>query len=372
MDNSDITIFFAGDVMTGRGIDQILRHPVNPKLYEPYVKDARDYITLAERKHGEIPRSVAGDYLWQEIACQWQKRTPLVKVINLETAITQSNQYWPDKGINYRMHPRNIDALTSASFDVCTLANNHILDWQQQGLLDTIDTLQHNSIAYAGAGSNEHQAQAPAILELTDGTRLLIFSMGCLSSGINSQWQATETKLGVYLLPDLEQQTITELKNHFERYQKKGDLIICSIHWGGNWGYNVPDAHRDFARRLLDQTQVSVIHGHSSHHPLALEIYKQKPILYGCGDFMNDYEGISGHQDFRPDLSLMYFVTFSHRHHLLQEIELVPVQINKFQLHHASHSDSVWLTKTLNRISARFDSQFTLNDEQSIKVATTN
>jgi poly-gamma-glutamate synthesis protein (capsule biosynthesis protein) len=59
-----VCLFVCGDVMTGRGIDQILPHPGDPRLYEPYVHDARDYLRLAEATHGPIRHPVAEDYVW--------------------------------------------------------------------------------------------------------------------------------------------------------------------------------------------------------------------------------------------------------------------------------------------------------------------
>jgi poly-gamma-glutamate capsule biosynthesis protein CapA/YwtB (metallophosphatase superfamily) len=58
---------------------------------------------------------------------------------------------------------------------------------------------------------------------------------------------------------------------------------------------------------LINEAGVDIVHGHSSHHPKGIEVYKNRPILYGCGDFLNDYEGISGYQEYRDDLTLMYF-----------------------------------------------------------------
>ena len=64
------------------------------------------------------------------------------------------------------------------------------------------------------------------------------------------------------------------------------------------------------AHSLLDEAGVDVIHGHSSHHVKGIEVYKGKAILYGCGDFLTDYEGIQGYEEFRDDLVLMYFLTY--------------------------------------------------------------
>ena len=80
--------------------------------------------------------------------------------------------------------------------------------------------------------------------------------------------------------------------------------MIFSVHWGSNWGYDVPEEQIDFARALIDSGAVDIVHGHSSHHVRPLEIYKGKLIVYGAGDFLNDYEGIEGNESYRDDLAL--------------------------------------------------------------------
>jgi poly-gamma-glutamate synthesis protein (capsule biosynthesis protein) len=121
-----LTLFLCGDVMTGRGIDQVLPHPGKPQLYEPYIRDARDYVRLAERVNGSVNWPVEPAYPWGAGLAELDRARPDVRIINLETAITVSDRYRP-KGINYRMHPANIDCLMAADVDCCVLANNHVL-----------------------------------------------------------------------------------------------------------------------------------------------------------------------------------------------------------------------------------------------------
>ncbi len=136
-----ITIFLCGDVMTGRGIDQVLPHPSKPVLYEPYVKDAVDYVHLAERANGPIPKPVSHSYIWGDALDVLERMAPDLRIINLETSITTSEDYWRGKGINYRMHPQNAPCITAAKTDLCVLANNHVLDWGFAGLIETLETL---------------------------------------------------------------------------------------------------------------------------------------------------------------------------------------------------------------------------------------
>ncbi|MFP4088181.1 MAG: CapA family protein, partial [Desulfobacteraceae bacterium] len=128
-----LLLFMCGDVMTGRGIDQILPHPGDPVLYEPYVRDARRYVALAEEANGPIPHPVAFDYIWGDAIAEMERMNPDLRLINLETSVTTSDDYWKGKGINYRMHPKNIPCITAAKIDFCALSNNHTLDWGYAG-----------------------------------------------------------------------------------------------------------------------------------------------------------------------------------------------------------------------------------------------
>src|SRR5437762_13028088 len=110
-----------------------------------------------------------------------------------------------------------------------------------------------------------------------------------------------------------------------------GDVIVASIHWGSNWGYDIPPEQIAFAHRLIDEG-VSIVHGHSSHHLKAIEVFKGRLFLYGCGDFLTEYEGISGYEDFLNDLALMYLVELYSRCGKLVSVQLVMLQACRFRL----------------------------------------
>ncbi|QBR85089.1 CapA family protein [Legionella israelensis] len=361
-----IRIFLCGDVMTGRGIDQILQYPAEPQLYESYVHDAREYVRLAEAINGKIPRLVHGDYLWGDAHQEWERHRPHLRLINLETSITASPTPWLNKGIHYRMSPENINALTSAKIDVCALANNHILDWGVEGLHETLQTLTKASIQFAGAGEQLDKAQAPAVINIAHGGRILIFSMGVESSGIPRQWQATSHRPGVWLLNDLSLNTFLHIKNRIMAFKGTQDLCIVSLHWGGNWGYQIPSLHQKFAYLLINEAGVDVVHGHSSHHPMGIEIYRGKLIFYGCGDFINDYEGISGYEEFKSDLALMYFLELEAETRELKGLEIVPMSLKKFRLHYACFKDCRWVMQMLQRKSPFPLEKLQLNDDGRI------
>ena len=177
------TIFFSGDLMAGRGIDQLLPHPGNPGLYEPYMKSALGYVELAEKAAGTIPKPVDFTCIWGEALDELGQASPDIRIVNMETAITKSEDHL-EKGINYRMSPENLPCLAAGGVDCCCLANNHVLDWGLLGLSDTIDNLERFGIKHAGAGRCLKEAQAPAILDLGDRGRVVILAFGDKTSGI--------------------------------------------------------------------------------------------------------------------------------------------------------------------------------------------
>jgi len=349
-----ITLFISGDVMTGRGIDQILPHPSDPRLHEPYVRDARQYVALAEEAHGSIEQPVDDAYVWGDALAEWARFEPDARIVNLETSVTSSDDYQADKGIHYRMNPDNVPCLTAAEIDCAVLANNHVLDWGYAGLVETLDTLGRAGIQAAGAGQDLHEAQAPAVLAVEGKGRVLVYAYGLPTSGIPAKWAASPGSSGVNLLPDLSDQAVQRVRQDVQALEREGDLVVVSIHWGGNWGYLVPPEQVAFAHRLIDEADVDVVYGHSSHHVKGIEVYKERPILYGCGDLLNDYEGIGGHESFRSDLALMYFLHVDPATGKLVGLQMAPMQVRRLRLKRASAADARWLRDTLTREGRQF------------------
>jgi len=353
--------------MTGRGVDQILPHPGDPRLYEPSVHNARDYLRLAEAAHGPTRHPVAYDYIWGDALQELERATPDVRIINLETSITTRGDPWPGKAVHYRMNPQNIACLTAAGIDCCALANNHVLDWGYDGLAETLATLDQAGIKHAGAGANAEEAELPAISNVMGKGRVLVFSFGSATSGIPLEWATGHDRPGVNLLEDLSGQTCHRLTSKVREAKGADDIVVASLHWGGNWGYEIPDAQVRFAHCLIEEG-VDLVHGHSSHHVKALEVYRGHPILYGCGDFLTDYEGIRGHEAFRSDLAMMYFVRLASFPHALVDLRLVPMQIRHFRLRRASAADVQWIHRILNHECARFGTEVSLNPDHSLSV----
>ena len=361
-----VNLFLCGDVMTGRGIDQILPYPGDPTLYEPHTKSSLEYIKLAERASGPIDRPVDFSYIWGDALEIFQREQPRAKIINLETAITRNDVHWSGKDIHYKMSQENIGCLTAAGIDCCILANNHMLDWGIPGLIDSLKTLDQARIKHAGAGLNLREAQQPAILPVGEASRVLVFSLGSTTSGIPLTWSAEDDRPGLCVIESQRHDPIRTLGQQIDKMKRPGDTVIVSIHWGGNWGYKIRGDQKEFAHRLVDEAGVDIVHGHSSHHVKAIEVYKERVILYGCGDFLNDYEGIGGYEEFRGDLALMYFADVNPATGKLRALRMVPTRAHRFRVNRASEADTHWLESLLNREGKQFRTEVKLHAGNSL------
>lgn len=348
-----VTLFLCGDVMLGRGVDQILPHPGDPELRESYVKDARTYVELAEEANGPIPRRVAFSYPWGDALDTLDEVAPELRLVNLETSVTRSDDFAPGKAVHYRMNPANLPALTVARPDVCALANNHVLDFGRDGLVETLDALAAAGISAAGAGRDLDEARKPVIVPLPGGGRVLVFAFGMESSGIPPTWAASRSRSGVDLVSVPSEHIAGEIADRARRVKRPGDIVVASIHWGSNWGYRISRADMRFAHALVDGG-VDSVHGHSSHHPRPIEIYRGRLILYGCGDLIDDYEGISGYEEFRDDLRLLYFASLDPASGRLIDLRMAPLRSHRMRLCQATPDDAEWLRTTLDEVSRDF------------------
>jgi len=241
-----ISIGFTGDVMIGRLVNEALQKS-NP------------------------------EYIWGNVL-------PLMKaqdtiIVNLEAALTYSDTIVP-KVFNFKSDPEHVASLQCANIGLVNLANNHVLDYATEGLLETLDTLKKAKIPYVGAGKNSDEAEKVHYLDIAGVT---ISVIGCTDN--EPGWNADSVHAGTNYLKVGQTH---KLKNNIEEARKKSDIVIISIHWGPNMVQYPPKAFIQFAHDLID-CGVDIIHGHSAHIFQAVEVYKNKLILYDTGDFVDDY-----------------------------------------------------------------------------------
>ncbi|MEU7828951.1 CapA family protein [Nonomuraea sp. NPDC049129] len=348
-----VTLCLCGDVMLGRGVDQVLPHPGDPALREPHIDDARVYVELAEAVNGPIPRPVGFSWPWGDALSILDAHARAVRVVNLETTVTTSGAYAPGKAIHYRMNPANLPCLAVARPDVCVLANNHLLDFGRDGLAETLDALAAAGLAAAGAGRDLEEARRPVAVSVPGGRRVLVFSFGMPSSGVPPDWAAAPDRSGVDYVPQPSPAAAADITERVRRAKRPGDIAVASIHWGSNWGYWVSREQIEFAHALIEGG-VDVVHGHSSHHPRPIEIYRGHLVLYGCGDMIDDYEGIGGYEEYRGDLRLLYLASLDPDSGRLAALRMAPLRVRRIRLSHAAPDDAEWLRATLDRVGRGF------------------
>lgn len=287
MAKNSLKIGFSGDVMIGRLVDE----------------------------HME---KVPPEYIWGDLLSLFKQND--INLINLEAALTTSEKE-VIKTFNFKSHPSHVESLKRASIDIVNLANNHVLDYSEEGLLETLDTLDKAGIKHVGAGRNITEAVEPIILE-KKGIR--VGFLGCTDN--EPGWIATKSKPGVRYISvgDVE-----EIKEDIQKLRKQVDLLILSIHWGPNMRERPTRSFINFAHHLID-LGVDIIHGHSAHIFQGVEIYNKKLILYDTGDFVDDY-----YVDpvLRNDRSF-FFIVEANKQGVLS-LQLIPTLISNFQVNHA-------------------------------------
>lgn len=272
-----------------------------------------------------------------------------ISIANQEFAITGANQKTkPGKVFNFRAGPWAALALKSAGIDYVSLANNHVLDYGVEGLEDTLNILDRKKIHHAGAGTNLAAAVAPVILQAS-GKKVGIISF----TDNMAAWQAGSTRPGINYLP-VANASLDVLRPQIQSLKAQHvDLILLSIHWGGNWDRSPPAHHQIFARSALD-AGVDIIHGHSGHIIQGIEIYKGKPIFYSLGDLIDDYAIREG---YRNDLG-MIVKTFFGQNNQLEKIEIYPTKISGFKTRLAKGEDFAWVFTTLKNSQKKSANQY--------------
>jgi poly-gamma-glutamate synthesis protein (capsule biosynthesis protein) len=197
--------------------------------------------------------------------------------------------------------------------------------------------------------------QRLAVMTFHGDRRVIVASVATESSGVPRAWAAGSDRPGVWLIHDPSHRSAAdEVAARVLAQKRTGDLAIVSVHWGSNWDYGVGLTEIQFAHGLID-AGIDVVHGHSSYHPRPIEIYRGKPILYGCGDVIDDYEGIRGHESYRSDLRLFYLISMDAHRDELAEIRMLPLRVRRMRLERASRADAEWLRATVGHISRRFE-----------------
>ena len=267
----------------------------------------------------------------------WGDTLPLLRqadlmVAGLECAITTYPVPWSrtPKVFHFRAPPQAIEVLRAAGVGMVALANNHTLDFEVQGLLDTIAYLDAASIAHAGAGRNLAEAGRPAVVEAA-GIRIGMVAFTDNEPG----WAATPDQPGTNYIPIRpDPPTLQRVEQAVVDARAQGaQVVILSLHWGPNMRQRPPALFQQFARAVLERG-VDLVYGHSAHIFQGVEVFQGKPILYDTGDFLDDY---AVDPVLRNDQSLIFFADVDAQG--VRELQLVPVQLGYAVVNRARGAD---------------------------------
>ncbi|PJA77677.1 MAG: capsular biosynthesis protein [Nitrospirae bacterium CG_4_9_14_3_um_filter_51_5] len=278
------------------------------------------------------------------------------RLINLECVISTRGQPWNPrlKPFHFRANPRAIEILQAARVDCATLANNHVLDYGPDALLDCLTFLDEAHIQHTGAGAHMDEALKPALLEYTQG-RIAVVAL----TDNEPEWEATKSQPGVnyvgYDTQGLLSPYLDRIAEVIQQARQNASFVIISAHIGPNWGEPSP-AMRKLTHQLLDLGG-DLYWGHSNHTPQGIEIYKGKVILYSTGDFVDDY---AVDLDERNDLSFLFSIEETSGR--VARIQLYPVRIENFQVHRATGSDITFLQHSLQAKCRAFHTDVIFQD----------
>ena len=280
-----------------------------------------------------------------------------LRIINLECAITAHKRPWSrtPKVFHFRADPLAASrVLEAARIDACSLANNHTLDFEERGLLDTLTHLDTAGIRHAGAGRDGGEAARPALLD--GGVALVAFTDN------EPPFAAGPGKPGTNYLPvSVESEVLRRVGEAIGAAREAGArTVVFSNHWGPNMVERPREVFRRFARAVVD-LGADLYYGHSAHVFQGVEIYRGKPILYDTGDFIDDY---AVDPRLRNDRSFLFRVSVEAG--ALERLELFPVSLPYARVELARGAEREAILDRMVGLSAEMGTAFDRGEDRLV------
>lgn len=318
-----VTLAFVGDVMLGRAVNETIP--------------------------GRPPETFWGDVL------------PVLRAAdavfaNLECTITEHERRWSRtrKMFHFRADPAAVDVLAAGNVRFVSLANNHVLDFEEQGLRDTLRHLDAAGIAHAGAGRDLEEAARPAMVDVAG------FKVGVISLTDNEPlFAAKPGRPGTYYTKiRADPETLGPIAERAARLRAEGaNLVVLSAHWGPNMVAHPRPRFQSFARAVLE-AGVDLFHGHSAHVFQGVELRNEGLILYDTGDFLDDY---IVDPELRNDWSFVFLVEADETG--LRRLRLIPVKLGFARVDLAAGAEFEAIVELMRERSAGFGTPFAASDE---------
>jgi len=254
---------------------------------------------------------------------------------NLECVLSTGGTPWrPErKPFHFRASPDRVRVLEAASLDAVTLANNHTFDFGPAALDEMLGTLSRHCIPSCGAGRTQCEAIAPVRRECR-GLRLGV--LACTDN--EPEWAALPHAPGVcHVAIDHPDDSTERFLAAVREVRQQVEVVIVSVHWGGNWGTSPEAEHCRFGRALVE-AGADIVFGHSSHVFRGIEYLPEGVILYGAGDCINDYR-IDPVE--RNDLVFLYEVSL--KENRVDHVTLVPGRIERGCIVYPAEAERRWM-----------------------------
>lgn len=196
---------------------------------------------------------------------------------NLETPVSTKGKPVDNKTFVFRSKPTTLAGLVYSGIDGVSVANNHILDYGKDAMLDTIVQLNKYKIGYTGAGKNIKEAFKPYVKTIKD-KKIAVLGVSRVLSG--PSWYAGEKNAGA-----ASAYTLEPLLSEIKKSSQENDFTIVYLHWNKEFkDYPEPYA-RKMAKQMIDSGADMIIGAHS-HCLMGIEYYQHKPIYYSLGNFV--------------------------------------------------------------------------------------
>lgn len=246
----------------------------------------------------EIVISFTGDFNFAEdwYTTEYMQRQPngiydcfsedLLEEMNASDILLMNNEFvYSDRGTalsgkayTFRANPERVDLLDVFGTDIVSLANNHVFDYGEIGLFDTMDYLEQAGIPYLGAGRNEKEA-SKIVYFVANGRKIAIVSATEIERSAKYTREATETECGV--LKTLKPEKFVRM---MEQAEKTSDYVIAVVHWGTEGSLDSDASQRRLAEKFVAAGADAVIGGHP-HRLQGAEFIGKVPVAYSLGNF---------------------------------------------------------------------------------------
>lgn len=317
-------IVFAGDVMLGRLVNQMLKR-------------------------------TGPEYVWGDTLPVF--REAQARIVNLECVISDKGRPWSatPKVFHFRSDSKNIEVLKTAGIDAVSTANNHSLDYEYDALFEMLSILDEAGIKRTGSGRSLEEAMEPAFFDVS-GKKI---AMAAFTDN-EPAWEANDKKPGVHYVPvDVEDRRAKRLFELVEDCRKKADIVIVSAHWGPNWGYEPVPSHIPFGRRLIE-SGADIVFGHSCHVFQGVEFYRGGAIIYSAGDFVDDYAVDEAEPN---DESFLFTASVNGG---VRSFMLYPTIIEHYHASRAGFARAGLIAAKMKSISAGFGTLSAWNNEKQV------